>query len=391
MYNFRVYHHDDTDGCMSAHIIRKYIENNFSNNLTPRDFQEKNYDAPFDFERVNRGDLSEGRSGTICFVVDLSFTKKTYPQLLELCDKATMVVWIDHHQSSKDLIDSIPVNEFPNNLIAIVNTSLSATLLCYGVSMISPFSLMELKGIHPNINRLIYVYDPINLDTSSPSADIIVRLYNGLILYWATNDIFNGQTGFLYSKELTSKVPIGLMLVDDHDRWQNKVLNSDEFFLGIYSEEATFLSSNIDKDGMPVYNLLYTDILNSKFIGEKIKDGCVIKKYLFSRYERELKSKFNIIFKIGEKYYNVCCMNSRGNSWVFQDDYNTYDAVMLFSYSGSSKKWIHSIYSSNPDFDCSKIAEHYGGGGHKGAAGFSLDEPIFVVKDNSSVVNFIIE
>ena len=29
MYNFKVYHHNDMDGCMSAHIIRKYIENNF--------------------------------------------------------------------------------------------------------------------------------------------------------------------------------------------------------------------------------------------------------------------------------------------------------------------------------------------------------------------------
>ena len=33
-----------------------------------------------------------------------------------------------------------------------------------------------------------------------------------------------------------------------------------------------------------------------------------------------------------------------------------------------------SIYSVKEDFDCSKFAEKFGGGGHKGAAGFSLDK-----------------
>jgi len=41
------------------------------------------------------------------------------------------------------------------------------------------------------------------------------------------------------------------------------------------------------------------------------------------------------------------------------------------------KKYSYSIFSSNPNIDCSKIAESYGGGGHKGAAGFSSDELLF--------------
>lgn len=38
---------------------------------------------------------------------------------------------------------------------------------------------------------------------------------------------------------------------------------------------------------------------------------------------------------------------------------------------------IEAIYSSNKEIDCSKIAESFGGGGHKGAAGFSSDELLF--------------
>lgn len=34
------------------------------------------------------------------------------------------------------------------------------------------------------------------------------------------------------------------------------------------------------------------------------------------------------------------------------------------------KKWHVSLYNDNGEVDCSKIAKTYGGGGHKGAAGF---------------------
>jgi oligoribonuclease NrnB/cAMP/cGMP phosphodiesterase (DHH superfamily) len=41
-----------------------------------------------------------------------------------------------------------------------------------------------------------------------------------------------------------------------------------------------------------------------------------------------------------------------------------------YSYSGADKKWWYQL-RSNGDFDVSKIAKFYDGGGHKNAAGFS--------------------
>ena len=51
------------------------------------------------------------------------------------------------------------------------------------------------------------------------------------------------------------------------------------------------------------------------------------------------------------------------------DKIKEYQICCVFAYNGS--KWSYSIFSSDPEVDCSKIAESFGGGGHKGVAGFS--------------------
>ena len=44
-----------------------------------------------------------------------------------------------------------------------------------------------------------------------------------------------------------------------------------------------------------------------------------------------------------------------------------YDILIGFSYDG--EKWTYSLRSEKAD--CSELASKYGGGGHKGAAGFN--------------------
>ena len=44
---------------------------------------------------------------------------------------------------------------------------------------------------------------------------------------------------------------------------------------------------------------------------------------------------------------------------------------MMITFSTNGKQWRVSLYQDGrPDVDCSVIAKKYGGGGHKGAAGF---------------------
>ena len=45
---------------------------------------------------------------------------------------------------------------------------------------------------------------------------------------------------------------------------------------------------------------------------------------------------------------------------------------MTFCYNG--KQFIVSVYSNKEDVDCSLFAKRYGGGGHKGAAGYTVED-----------------
>lgn len=61
---------------------------------------------------------------------------------------------------------------------------------------------------------------------------------------------------------------------------------------------------------------------------------------------------------------------------VSSNDFNSvegeYDLYIGFSFNGES--WTYSIRSNKDSVDCSEIASNYGGGGHKGAAGFRSKE-----------------
>ena len=52
---------------------------------------------------------------------------------------------------------------------------------------------------------------------------------------------------------------------------------------------------------------------------------------------------------------------------------------MPFSFNGRNGTWKYSMYSKT--VDVSNIAKKYGGGGHKGAAGFNMDKLIFEKKE----------
>ena len=49
--------------------------------------------------------------------------------------------------------------------------------------------------------------------------------------------------------------------------------------------------------------------------------------------------------------------------------------AMVWAYDGTN--YQYSIYSQDSSVECNKIAEQYGGGGHKGAAGFKMAEMPF--------------
>jgi len=115
-----------------------------------------------------------------------------------------------------------------------------------------------------------------------------------------------------------------------------------------------------------------------------IKEGKSIKKYLDLTAQDIYKTGFvvNINTDDGVKKF-IAINKERFNPNIFGINYTEeYDGAVSFHY--VKNKWKFSIYSEKDDIDCAVIASQFGGGGHKGAAGFHLNDinDFFKLKNN---------
>ena len=124
----------------------------------------------------------------------------------------------------------------------------------------------------------------------------------------------------------------------------------------------------------PIEQLLNND---KKFINKIKQSGDSILKYL--KTEALYKFKNNKIVTELDNHKAICFNIDRFNPINFDIDYSKdYDIAISFSF--FNDKWNVSIYNDNDKVDCSEIAKKYGGGGHKGAAGFRCDKLPFKLK-----------
>lgn len=77
-----------------------------------------------------------------------------------------------------------------------------------------------------------------------------------------------------------------------------------------------------------------------------------------------------------EGYRAIVINKANTNSQIFDSaDKDSFDIMMTCSYNG--KIWTYSIYTEKENIDVSKIAEKYGGGGHKKASAFRTERFLF--------------
>ena len=94
------------------------------------------------------------------------------------------------------------------------------------------------------------------------------------------------------------------------------------------------------------------------------------------RFGYEVQYKTNSFFVL-----NV----GNANSKIFGDLIKDYDAVIIYCNDGT--KYRCSIYSQKDTFNCAEFAEQFSGGGHKGAAGFVLNNlPIWLRDKRSDLI-----
>jgi len=152
--------------------------------------------------------------------------------------------------------------------------------------------------------------------------------------------------------------------VSDYDCWKFQ-----------YEPQTTFFKLGIETVKYDALDEIWTRLLGEMWtseIGYLIVTGRTIKGYVdkTNDYYRE-----HFAYESEIAGHKCLVVNQKTNSWVFGSKYGEYPLVMVWVFDGT--RYVYSIFSGNPEIDCSKIAESYGGGGHKGAAGFSSKELLF--------------
>lgn len=165
--------------------------------------------------------------------------------------------------------------------------------------------------------------------------------------------------------------PKFVRMISDFDCWQFKIDGTLQFKYALEARKLTPFEK--------IWDYLLRDSLSKRhtLLEDMIEEGKAIEKYMEQWFEN-YRNSYSYESEINGIKCLVC--NIRANSLVFGDKIKDYPLVAIFVYDG--EKYKYSIYSDKEDIDCSKIAESFGGGGHKGAAGFTTNKQIFIKKEN---------
>lgn len=167
-------------------------------------------------------------------------------------------------------------------------------------------------------------------------------------------------------------VPEVVKLIDDYDCWKLQMADSKHLN---YATQAYDTSPQGDF-WLRCNSHIHLGVWEETFLRELIESGKVILNFVHQRGE-ELYNSFGYQASIGDYKCSVFNNPNPGMDWfwLFRDNCpinirTVFDGVM----------WTVSLYSET--IDVGEIAKAHGGGGHKGAAGFTCIELPFK-KDES--------
>lgn len=154
--------------------------------------------------------------------------------------------------------------------------------------------------------------------------------------------------------------PYAVCLAGEYDIWDKHDPNADKLQYGLRVEELT----PADWDALLSDNRMYLDQL--------LVAGGIARSYAQGVDASICKSLTWLMEWEGLKF--LCVNHARFNSLLFavKDVPETgHDALLGFRFDG--KNWMVSLYHAKhrTDLDLSEIAKRHGGGGHRGACGFT--------------------
>jgi hypothetical protein len=115
-----------------------------------------------------------------------------------------------------------------------------------------------------------------------------------------------------------------------------------------------------------------------------LKAGHFIYGYLCTEAKQSYRNGFELRFDDNHDGWPrkfICINKERFNPINFGIDYHAdgWDGAACF-HRRADGKWAFSLYNDNDEVDCSVIAKQFGGGGHKGASGFVVDDINSIIK-----------
>lgn len=318
-----IIHHTDMDGICAAQIAKEYLINVIGLIQEEIDYIPYNYEKNYDFNAK-----IDPKCLFIIFV-DLSPKMEDFKNVLTNSDR--YILWVDHHICSvREVQNSREYAEWDfieSRLDAYVNIDGCGTKNVYDITKNYPI----------------------------PSSPVNMKF----------GDIFNESAIFL---------------VDTYDRWLQTTYkpSADALNRLFYASEQLFVGSEIVETVLHKYG--DQDLADStlrEYIMTGIRFQEIEKRRNDLRYDKFHKDY--ILTTSDGKEYKVCVVWGSGNSQVFGSHIDEYDVVILVRKT-KANEWNYSFYSSKDNIDCSHIAEQFGGGGHKSAAGCSTKYNIITSK-----------
>lgn len=333
-----IYHSIDLDGWMSAAIVKHWFIENV-NRAGEEDLPVDN----LDFIGYNYGqplpDLSAYDKIIMC---DISFKEEGLTKIFDkLLIGKQQFIWIDHHISAiKEMdtfLEKINYSREPGrevtNIEGLQDTKFAACELTW--KYFFPNEAM------PEIVRLLGRYDCFGHKGTDEELKVLEFQYG------AREAITDYQSAY---NHLTDEV--------------------NDF------KHAKTVVDVLRANGASIYRYLCTDakqIYKNGFEIELYLEG-LLSPYDIGALRRYIKRTTRYVDTF-ETYKFICINKERFNPINFGIDYHKegYDGVACFHYDAFFKQWRFSLYNDNGKVNCSLIAQQFGGGGHKGAAGFTCD------------------
>lgn len=315
-----IFYHYDMDGRASAYLVMKYMK------FKPEDVEliEVEHNARPIYKYIQEVENKN------VYIVDYSFTIATVDTLLKINEIAKKVIWIDHHESSKILMDK---GYIPDSITSYIYTDQGS-----GAMLTRTFFNNTVRAaLNPLPNWLLFVSD---WDTWAYAKKD--KKYQDIVL------------AFKYGMDQEDQDPV----------------------TGIWKQldkNYTDLKHPITRAPLASRDQLIklSTIIQDKTLKDILETGRTIKSAIDTNNFEYLK-KFGFIATFEQ--HECLCLNLQETSLQFGEYIKDFDFVVAFAYNGSM--FTYSLYTDKDYINVRKICERHGGGGHPKAAGFPSREMV---------------